>query len=132
MLVFTDGACIHNGQKNAKASWACVFPERPDLDRSGRLEGTEQTNNRAEFTAAIEALEATNEPVHIFTDSMLLLNVATHVWKAKKNLDLVARLDRLTRERQVTWTHVKAHTGKSDFNSHWNAVADKRAEELLT
>ena len=24
--VFTDGACIHNGKKNAKASWAFVSP----------------------------------------------------------------------------------------------------------
>ena len=76
MKVFTDGACSCNGMKGSRGSWAAVFPEHPELDCSGLLEGSEQTNNRAEFTAAIKALEATSENLEIMTDSNLLVNVA--------------------------------------------------------
>lgn len=131
MDVFTDGACVHNGYPNARAAWAVVFPDHPQYDISGLLEG-EQTNNRAEFTAIIRALETTCGPIHVFTDSMLALKIATHQWSAKKNLDLVARLDALTKNRSITWTHVKAHTGKNGYESRWNAVADERATRLLS
>lgn len=128
--VFTDGACAHNGRANAKASWAIVFPDRPDLDDSGLLED-QHTNNRAEFTAAIKALEKTNGPIHIYSDSMLLIKIATHEWRAKLNTDLVKRLHDLTREREVGWTHVRAHTGKTDWASKWNAEVDRRANRLV-
>ena len=128
--VFTDGACSDNGRKGAKAAWAAVFPSFPDLDCAGRLEG-EQTNNRAEFMAAIKALEVSDGPIHIFTDSQLLIKIATKQWKAKTNLDMVEQIERLTHEREVTWTHVRAHTGKTDEISRWNAEADRRATDQL-
>jgi ribonuclease HI len=128
--VFTDGACSDNGRKGAKAAWAAVFPDYPEFTCSGRLEG-EQTNNRAEFTAAIKALEISNGALHIFTDSQLLVNIVTGRWKAKVNLDLVERLGQLTKDREVTWTHVRAHTGKNDEVSLWNAEADRRATDCL-
>ncbi|NBX48785.1 hypothetical protein EBT25_02375 [bacterium] len=131
MNVFTDGACINNGKPNAKASWAVVFPEHPELDVSGLLDDQLQTNNRAEFTAVIKALEISTGPVHVFTDSLLVLKVSKGEWKAKKNLDLVEKILNLSNERIIEWTHVPAHTGKNDYNSIWNDVADKRAESLL-
>jgi ribonuclease HI len=131
MKVFTDGACSDNGRKGAKASWAAVFPDDPTLDCAGRLEG-EQTNNRAEFTAAIKALEVSEGPIHVFTDSQLLIKIVTGQWKAKVNLDLVKKLSELVKEREVTWTHVKAHTGRTDYESQWNAEADSRATKILT
>ena len=117
--------------KGSRGSWAAVFPDHPELDCSGLLEGSEQTNNRAEFTAAIKALEATPEDLAILTDSNLLVNVAMGVWKAKANMDLVARLKALMTGRVVTWTHVRAHTKATDYNSKWNREADKRAVAVL-
>ena len=131
MKVFTDGACSCNGMKGSRGSWAAVFPDHPELDCSGLLEGSEQTNNRAEFTAAIKALEATPDDLEILTDSNLLVNVATGLWKAKANMDLVARLKALMTGRVVTWTHVRAHTKATDYNSKWNREADKRAVAVL-
>ncbi|KAH6892525.1 ribonuclease H-like domain-containing protein [Thelonectria olida] len=65
-LIYTDGACLNNGQANPKAGWACVFrPESitPAGIFSGRLEnkgpfGDEygQTSNRAELRAVLAAL----------------------------------------------------------------------------
>ena len=45
-----------------------------------------------------------------------------------KNLDLVKRLDILAGNRNINWTHVKAHTGKTDYNSVCNDVVDKLAQ----
>jgi ribonuclease HI len=117
--------------KGSRGSWAAVFPDHPELDCSGLLEGSEQTNNRAEFTAAIKALEATSDDLEILTDSNLLVNVAMGVWRAKANMDLVARLKALMTGRVVTWTHVRAHTKATDYNSYWNREADKRAVGVL-
>jgi ribonuclease HI len=127
MNVFTDGACSGNGTKSARGSWAAVFPENPELDCSGPLLGSVQTNNRAEFTAAIKALENSSGPLNIYTDSQLVMNIGMGNWKAKENLDLVSRLKALLLSRQVTWTHVRAHTKGNDYNSKWNSEADKRA-----
>lgn len=65
-LVFIDGACINNGKPNPQAGWALVFGPEPDARTStGRLElkgpfgePCEQTSNRAELRAVIEALRA--------------------------------------------------------------------------
>lgn len=131
MNVFTDGACINNGKSNARASWAAVFPENPGLDVSGLLDDPIQTNNRAEFMAVIKALEVSSGPIHIYTDSLLVLKVSKGEWSAKKNLDLVEKVKKLSKDRDVEWTHVMAHTGRDDWHSIWNDVADKRAENLL-
>lgn len=63
-LMFTDGACLNNGQPNARAGWAVWFGPEPEARTvSGRLEHkgpfgdtAEQTSNRAELRAAIAGL----------------------------------------------------------------------------
>ncbi|KAI8946031.1 ribonuclease H-like domain-containing protein [Xylaria longipes] len=66
VLIFTDGACLNNGQPNPKAGWAFVqgpgFGGQPSTV-SGRLENAGpfgdpsiQTSNRAELRAVIAAL----------------------------------------------------------------------------
>jgi len=127
MEVFTDGACSGNGTRRAKGAWACVFPGRRDLDCQGLLEGPVQTNNRAEFTAALKALEVTDGPLHIHTDSNLLVKIATGQWKAKTNIDLVQKIAELSKNREVVWAHVRAHTKQTDHASQMNDEADKRA-----
>jgi len=127
MEVFTDGACSDNGTRRARGAWAFVFPKRMDLDRQGLLEGPVQTNNRAEFTAALKALEAFDGPIHIHTDSNLLVKIATGQWKPTANLDLVEKIAELSKNRAVTWTHVKAHTKRTDHASRMNDEADRRA-----
>ncbi|KAI0555603.1 RNase H domain protein [Xylaria curta] len=66
ILIFTDGACLNNGQPNPKAGWAFVhgpgFGGKPAI-ASERLENvgpfgdpSVQTSNRAELRAVIAAL----------------------------------------------------------------------------
>jgi ribonuclease HI len=68
-LIYTDGACLNNGQANPAAGWGFVFrtpqASRPDVGRvQGRLgdhgpsgESHPQTSNRAELRAVIAALQ---------------------------------------------------------------------------
>mmetsp|Transcript_4771 Transcript_4771/g.11030 ORF Transcript_4771/g.11030 Transcript_4771/m.11030 type:complete len:330 (-) Transcript_4771:305-1294(-) len=130
--VFTDGACINNGQPNAQAGWSFVAPGE-GVEGRGRLYGR-QTNQRAELFAAVKALELCRDsrglPVRLFTDSQYTIKCVSewiqrwrsNGWKnANKdpvsNQDLVKTLDALIRERNgfgmsmLEMVHVKGHSG---------------------
>jgi ribonuclease HI len=137
----------------AIAGYACHFPKYPEFNKAQRLEGDQQTNNQAEFSALLLAEEQwrilcsslehvnpeiKNEPVTIYTDSMLLVNTVTKWmtgWKSKgwrkagghevANLDLVKRIDEM--KMIYTIKHVRAHTGNSDYWSVNNAIVDDMA-----
>lgn len=148
--VFTDGSCIQKtkNKKNRPAGYACVFPEYPQMNYAAKLQGVEKTNNRAEYTACIAALKIAEKidpqfvkVVYVFTDSELMINSLTKWlpgWKAKgwkkadgapvKNVDLLKLLDDLLKRRTVVFRHVKAHTGKKDWASIHNDMADVMAK----
>jgi ribonuclease HI len=149
--VFTDGSCIQSSKKNAgsrPAGYACVFPEYPKNNFAAKLEGKEKTNNRAEFTACIVALQIAEQidpkyerPLKVYTDSELLINSLTKWlpgWKIKnwkkadgspvKNVDLLKSLDELMKKRRLVFKHVRAHTGKKDWESVNNDIADRMAK----
>jgi ribonuclease HI len=145
--VFTDGSCINNGKKSAKAGFAVLFPESPEHNYASKLQSP-CTNNRAEFSACIKAIEICNiiddqKPIKIYTDSELLIKTMTKYIKAWKknqwrkadnkpicNLDLVLELDALTENKQIIWNHVIAHTGKQDWISQMNDRVDKMAKQI--
>lgn len=150
--VFTDGSCIQSGSKKNKANrpagFACVFPEYPAFNYAAKLQGSEKTNNRAEYTACIAALSIAEKidskferTVCVYTDSELMINSLTKWlpgWKVKgwkkadgspvKNVDLLKSLDELLKQRTVIFKHVKAHTGKKDWMSVHNDMVDKMAK----
>lgn len=149
--VFTDGSCIQSSKNKANrpAGYACVFPEYPSFNYSAKLEGKEKTNNRAEYTACIVAMNIANkiDPkktsiLYVHTDSELLINSLTKWltgWKSKnwkkadgspvKNVDLLKILDEHMKHRVVIFKHVKAHTGKNDWASIHNDLADRLAKK---
>lgn len=149
LVVFTDGACKGNGSANARAGYAAVFPNHPHLNISEPLRGETRTNNRAEYTACIRALEqcevedpSLGKTVYMYTDSQLLMKTVTQwiaSWKKngwKKadggpilNMDLIVQLDRLSMRRKIKWQWVEAHTTRTDWRSEWNARADAAANE---
>jgi ribonuclease HI len=153
IICFTDGACSHNGKKNARASFAVVFPDHGDHDVGMRVPLTEpQTNNRGELWGCRKALETANviDPealrnVHIYTDSMLLINSMTtwiKQWKKNawmtstkapvKNVDLIQSIDALIEQRgnqRVIFHHVRAHTKNQDWESRLNAKVDMLARD---
>lgn len=147
LVVFTDGACSANGKKNARGGYSAVWPDYPHMDGGWPLEGEKATNNRAEFMGLIKSFEIADKidperklHLEVYTDSMFLINCITKWlagWKRngfKKadgkpvlNQDLLLIIDQLRMKRMVVLNHVRAHTGKTDWKSVYNAKADALA-----
>ena len=141
-LVWTDGACSGNP---GPGGWAAIVvaPEQLlPIELSGGEPHT--TNNRMEYTAALEGLRwlAEASQVCIVTDSTLMMDSMTkwiHGWKRRgwktaggdpvKNQDLVTALDaELARHAHVRWHWVKGHeTGPEHAHKALNDRADQLA-----
>lgn len=110
VIAYADGACTGNP---GPAGLGVVI-----LDGESRVEISEGlgigTNNIAELTAIERALEAVpdpEKPLVIYTDSKYSIGVLAMGWKAKANVELVARIrDHLAR-RPARFVHVRGHSG---------------------
>jgi ribonuclease HI len=138
VLVWTDGACRRNP---GPGGWAAIVVDgsATPIELSGGA--THTTNNRMEYTAALEGLRSLPDGAHacIVTDSRLMLDSMTkwiHGWKRKgwktaggdpvKNQDLVVALDaEIARMGMVRWHWVKGHQAEVT----WKALND-RADRL--
>ena len=141
-LVWTDGACSGNP---GPGGWAAIVVG-PGGAGPVELSGGEPhtTNNRMEYTAALEGLRSlpAGSAACIVTDSRLMLDSMTkwiHGWKRKgwktaggapvKNQDLVRALEaEIARHAEVRWHWVKGHeTGDEHAHKHLNDRADQLA-----
>ncbi|MEJ1118077.1 ribonuclease HI [Phyllobacterium sp. CCNWLW109] len=127
IIIHTDGACIRNP---GPGGWGAILQSMDGNIELKRKEisgyDSDSTNNRMEMTAAIKALEALKDnanPVHIRSDSNLLIrgmNEWLPGWKTKgwknaggksvANQDLWEFLDRLSTPR-IHWSWVRGHAG---------------------
>ncbi len=140
VLLWTDGACSGNP---GPGGWAAVVV-RPGDEEPVELSGgaPQTTNNRMEYTAALEGLRSLPDgsDVLIVTDSRLMLDSMTKWiagWKRKgwktaggdpvKNQDLVKALDEELGRHNVRWHWVKAH--QTGDEHAWKALND-RADRL--
>ena len=140
-LVWTDGACSGNP---GPGGWAAIVvaPDGAELELSGGDRHT--TNNRMEYTAALEGLRSlpNDSCACIVTDSRLMLDSMTRWiagWKRKgwrtaggspvKNQDLVRALDaELARHAEIRWHWVRGHeTGAEHAHKALNDRADRLA-----
>lgn len=151
--VFTDGACSKNGREGAKASYACWFPDSPDLSKAERVPDDQpQTNQRGELLAIFEAVKIALEhfpneetELHIYTDSMYSKNCLT-VWlpgwiqnnwmnsqgKPVVHRDLIEETTKLLAKfKSYIITYVAAHTRGTDENSRHNERVDRMAVAVL-
>ena len=121
--ITTDGSCLGNP---GPGGWACIL-------RCGQHERVLQggvadtTNNRMELIAAIEGLRALKRAsqVTVLTDSEYVRRGITEFlprWKANGwrastgkpvvNRDLWEELEELAGYHEVTWIHVRGHSGQ--------------------
>lgn len=152
LICFTDGACTANGKRNARASYAVVWPEHPELDSAHVLSDDQlHTNNRGEYTALIYAMDqadtldpTSSKTLIVYTDSLLMVRSLTewmpswkrNGWKKSdgeqvQNLDLLQTLDAKTQHRKTVFRHVKAHTKNTDWESRYNDKVDRLARGAL-
>ena len=142
VLVWTDGACRGNP---GPGGWAAIVVP-PDGATALELSGGDRhtTNNRMEYTAALEGLRCLPDGSRacIVTDSRLMLDSMTKWikgWKRRgwktaagkpvKNQDLVLALEaEIGRHAQVRWHWVKGHeTGAAHAHKALNERADQLA-----
>jgi ribonuclease HI len=141
-VVWTDGACRGNPGPGGWAAIVVPADGGADVELSGGAAQT--TNNRMEYTAAIEGLRAlpAASRVCIVTDSRLMLDSMTKWlpgWKRKgwrtasgdpvKNQDLVLALEaEIARHAEVRWHWVRGHeTGAEHAHKARNDRADRLA-----
>lgn len=146
LVICTDGACTRNGKDGALAGVGVYFGDGDPRNISEALEGDAQTNNRAEMTAFIYALDyAVQHPdlkVLIQSDSSYCVNGfaswvsnwvkskwVTSQGKPVKNRDLWERIVELQTQLkdrcvqpQISW--VRGHNGHAG-----NEAADFLATE---
>jgi ribonuclease HI len=141
-LVWTDGACSGNPGPGGWAAIVVASGGAAPVELSGSERHT--TNNRMEFTAALEGLRRlpAGSRACVVTDSRLLHDSMTkwiHGWKRRgwktvagepvKNQDLVRALEaEIARHHAVRWHWVKGHeTGASHAHKALNDRADRLA-----
>ncbi len=124
IVIHTDGACKGNP---GPGGWGTVIEQNGNQQK---LSGSEPqtTNNRMEMTGVIKGLEAVDPSakVLISSDSTYVVNTMTKGWKRKANHDLWEQLDRLVRDRDISWRWVRGHNGDPG-NELADAAATKEA-----
>lgn len=141
-LIWTDGACSGNPGPGGWAAIVVPADGGEPIELSGGE--PETTNNRMEFSAALNGLRSLPDDaqVCVVTDSQLMVNSMTTWlagWKRKgwktasgapvKNQDLVEALDaEVQRLASVRWHWVRGHqTGSGHEHKALNDRADRLA-----
>lgn len=159
--IYTDGSSLSNGRTDAVAGVGVFFGAgdpryvHPKIcgrlcilelmmrysNISERLEGELQTNQRAELTAILRALEqvSDDQDVRIFSDSNYSINCVTkwyinwekNGWKTQgkvvKNKDLVELIRAKIRDRDALGTNTLFQWIKGHANDAGNVAADQLA-----
>jgi len=151
LYVYTDGACINNGNENARAGIGIYFSKDNPLNVSKELiiPEVKLTNNIAELIACIEAIKIIKKEPHekkvIVSDSEYVIKCATtygkklesNNWMTKQNkippnIELVKKLYELTNKYHISYKHIEAHTNKKDKHSVGNYYADLLANSSIS
>lgn len=145
--IYTDGSCLGNP---GIGGWAFIIKHEDGIVTRWANSQCTTTNNSMELTAALKALEYIQEhkiqdDIHIFTDSMFLLNGMSkwiHSWKKNNwntssgktvvNESLWKALDNVVSQvsGSVKFIHVKAHAN-NEFNNKVDRLANEAAKNCI-
>lgn len=123
--IYVDGACKTS---TLVGGWAFIVVEN-DIKIHREFDNVKDTtNNRMEITACIKALDfcvANNiKQITLISDSMYVIGTMSRNWKRNKNHDLWVIMDDLSNKVNVTYKHIKGHSGDK-----WNELCDTLAVE---
>jgi ribonuclease HI len=139
ITIYCDGSSIGNP---GPGGWGAVVADRARAKELGGYE-KETTNNRMELTAAIESLRILKNAssVTIHTDSSYVINGITkwvkgwvkNGWMTKEKKDVVSKdlwqeLVAIAEKHEVSWKHVKGHSG-IELNERADMIANGFARE---
>ncbi|RPA72426.1 ribonuclease H-like protein [Ascobolus immersus RN42] len=143
VIIFTDGSALGNGKKRAVAGVGVWFGHGDPRNISEPLGGPVQTNNRAELTAIIRAIESVEEKqdIKICSDSDYSIKCITQwspTWikknwvnssgKPVENRDLIETIlnyieGRKRKGSKTIFEWVKAHTNTKSGNDYADELA---------
>lgn len=139
ITIYCDGSSIGNP---GPGGWGAVVADGARAKELGGFE-KETTNNRMELTAAIEALRIlkNKSDATVHTDSSYVINGITkwvygwqkNGWRTKEkkdvvNKDLWEQLLNCTEKHDVTWKHVRGHSG-IELNERADMIANGYARK---
>ncbi|KAK3381768.1 ribonuclease H-like domain-containing protein [Podospora didyma] len=141
LIIYTDGSSLNNGKRNAVAGVGVYFGEGDPRNISEPLVGNPQTNQRAELTAILRALQVvdTAQSIEIRTDSDYSRKCVTEWYrkwerngwrtggKEVKNQDLVKAIRELIEERENEGAVTKIQWVKAHAEDLGNIAADALA-----
>jgi ribonuclease HI len=116
--VFVDGSCRGNGKTDAIGAYGIYFNDYRfrEWDTVMRLHGPKITNNVAELTAILHALDAimksgSDEQFVIVSDSKYAISCVTGIYNGKMNIDLINRCRELLSQSNgnVSFLHTRSH-----------------------
>jgi len=145
--VYTDGSCINNGKKDAKAGMGVYFGENDFRNVSKPVSG-KQTNNTAELGAILEAVEILKKEIEsgqriiIYTDSEYAIKCFTTYGRKIHHMDNPENIPNLELIKKgfaifskyhsnLILRHIRSHTGKKDEDSLGNEQADLLANKAI-
>lgn len=120
--VYTDGSCLKNPDGPGGFAFVIIFDSGEEWHYSEGDKST--TNNRMELKAVIESLKFLDKGTEckIFSDSKLVINCASNIWKRKANLDLWKEYEIASEGIKIQFEWVKGHS-----NNKYNDIVDKMA-----
>lgn len=115
VIITADGACLGNGHENTRAAAAAILEYNGHRRAVARYIGP-STNQRAEISATILALESLREPCTVIlrTDSQYVAQTMNGNFKRKSNHDLWQQLDSASSNHQVTYEWIRGHHGNPE------------------
>lgn len=159
--IYTDGACILNGKKNASSSFAFVIYVNDTIFGKDAKKITNElafvsfdekfkhTNQKAELLAIYYSLLYLKNNMQINTSKNLIrlysdseysikcltewcMNWSSKEWEVKKNTDILRKILQLIPIFNISFQHIKSHqTDTSNKHAIRNNLADKLAREQL-
>lgn len=145
-IIYTDGACPHNGSKKATMGIGVHFSRynhKHIEDISETIQHKTTSNNVAELWAIIKAVQTCidndiKDDIIIYTDSKYSIDAITEwyphwmklgVLQKRKNIDLIGKAYEYVSNYSIKFHHIRAHTREMDEHSIGNRTADSLARK---
>ncbi|KAI0137315.1 ribonuclease H-like domain-containing protein [Xylariales sp. AK1849] len=140
--IYTDGSSMGNGKAGAVAGVGVWFGKDDQRNVSEPLTGELQTNQRAELTAILRAMQkvSVDQDIRIYTDSRYSISCVTSWykgWEAKgwktgkgepvKNMDLVQAIRAKMQDRDDSGSETLFEWVKGHASTEGNVKADELA-----
>ncbi|HEY2848169.1 MAG TPA: RNase H family protein [Pyrinomonadaceae bacterium] len=137
VTIVCDGSSLGNGRGNTRAAAVAVLGFKGLWKAVGEYLGN-ATTQQAEIAAAAIGLENLTQPcrVHLLSDSRYVIETMNGKFRKKTNHDWWRRLERASKQHEITWEWTKGHAGHeiqevADETARTIAAAGKVDRELL-